>query len=32
VPPPYPVMWLNYGNARLKAPFGETLHIRSHDL
>lgn len=25
--PPYPTLWLNYGSPRLKAPFGETLHI-----
>ena len=27
VHPPYPVLWLNYGNPRKKAPFGETVAV-----
>lgn len=25
--PPYPTLWLNYGDPRAQAPFGQTIHI-----
>lgn len=28
-PPPYETLWINHGDPRLKAPFGQTIHISS---